>query len=224
MSRLSRLSGFVLFMGLWAGAAQAATVTLAWDPSSDPSVTGYTLYWGNLPGSYPSSLNVGNVTQAQVGGLTDGMPYYFVARSYNSSGTLSAPSVEVSRRVGVPFSVGGDLDGDFKSDITVFRPSTGQWITAKSGSSYTTWSVKQWGVSGDVPVAGDYDGDGKIDPAVFRPSAGYWFLLKSSTNYASMDRLQLGHHRGRARARRLRRRRQNGHGRVPSFDRANGFS
>ena len=96
MSRLSRLSGFVLFMGLWSGVAQAATVTLAWDRSADPSVTGYTLYWGNQSGSYPSSLNVGNLTQAQVAGLTDGMPYYFVVRAYNSSGMLSAPSVEVS--------------------------------------------------------------------------------------------------------------------------------
>ena len=100
MSRLSRLGGFVLVMCLGAGGvAQAANVTLAWDASSDPSVTGYNLYWGNLPGSYLSSLNVGKVTQAAIGGLTDGMPYYFVVRAYNSSGMLSAPSVEEIRQV-----------------------------------------------------------------------------------------------------------------------------
>ncbi len=126
VSRLSRVLGLVLFMGLSTEAAQAATVTLAWDRSSDPSVTGYTLYWGNQSGMYPASLNVGNVTQAQVSGLTSGMPYYFVLRAYNSSGTLSAASAEVSRRVGIPFSVGGDFDADFKSDITVYRPSTGE--------------------------------------------------------------------------------------------------
>src|SRR3954462_12000786 len=120
MFRLSRLGGFVLVMCLGAGGvAQAANVSLAWDPSSDPSVTGYRLYWGNLPGSYPASLNVGNVTQAAIGGLTDGMPYYFVVRAYNSSGTLSSPSVEVSKRIGIPSSVGGDFDADLKSDITV---------------------------------------------------------------------------------------------------------
>src|SRR4026208_1637941 len=124
ISRLGRLLGLFLFMGLWGGVAQAATVTLAWDRSTDPNVTGYTLYWGNQSGSYPGSLNVGNVTQAQVSGLTDGMPYYFVVRAYNSAGTLSSPSVVVSRRVGIPFSVRGDFDGDFKSDVTIFRPST----------------------------------------------------------------------------------------------------
>src|SRR4051812_17874874 len=107
-SRLTRLCGLVLVMSLWSAVAQAATVSLAWDPSSDPSVTGYTLYWGNQPGSHPTSLNVGNVTQRDVAGLTDGMPYYFVVRAYNSSGTLSAESVEVSRRVGIPIAVRGD--------------------------------------------------------------------------------------------------------------------
>ena len=68
MSRLSRVCSSVLLMGLWSGVAHAATATLAWDRSADSGVAGYNLYWGNQPGSYVSSLNVGNQTQAQVGG------------------------------------------------------------------------------------------------------------------------------------------------------------
>ena len=135
MSRLSRLAAIVLFFSLSGALAEAATVTLAWDGSSDPSVTGYTLYWGNQSGAYTASLNVGNVTQASVPALTDGMPYYFVVRAYNASGTQSAPSVEVSRRVGVPFSVRGDFDGDHRSDISVFRPSSGVWYLLTSQSN-----------------------------------------------------------------------------------------
>ena len=80
-------------------------LTLAWDPSSDPNVAGYRLYFGNQPGVYTQSVDVGKVGAYQINGLTNGAPYYFVVKAYNSAGILSAPSIEVSRRVGVPFAV-----------------------------------------------------------------------------------------------------------------------
>ena len=76
---------------------------------------------------------------------------------------------------------GGD-DGDGKTDMAVFRPSSGQWFLLNSSTNFATWTVFTWGAAGDVPVARDYDGDGRTDMAVYRPSSGQWFLLKSSTN------------------------------------------
>jgi uncharacterized repeat protein (TIGR03803 family) len=79
----------------------------------------------------------------------------------------------------------GDFDGGGRSDMSVFRPSTGLWYILESNTNYTTSLMYAWGVSTDVPVPGDYDGDGKTDPAVYRPSTGMWYVLDSSANYTT---------------------------------------
>lgn len=62
-----------------------------------------------------------------------------------------------------------DYDGDGKTDLSIFRPSDGNWWIAKSLGGVT---VITWGVNGDTPTPGDFDGDGRADYAIFRPSAG----------------------------------------------------
>lgn len=61
-----------------------------------------------------------------------------------------------------------DFDGDGKTDVSVFRPSEGNWYHNGSTSGF---GVAKWGTSGDTMTPGDYDGDGKTDRAVFRPTA-----------------------------------------------------
>ena len=72
-----------------------------------------------------------------------------------------------------------DYDGDGKTDLAVYRPSTGVWFILNSASF--TGRDQQWGVLGDIPVPGDYDGDGKTDLAVYRPSTGVWFIINSAS-------------------------------------------
>ena len=78
-----------------------------------------------------------------------------------------------------------DFDGDGKTDIGIFRPTSASewWIQRSSNNSVY---AAQFGASGDVISPADFTGDGKADIAFFRPSMGQWFVLRSedSTFYA----------------------------------------
>ncbi|HVL28005.1 MAG TPA: VCBS repeat-containing protein, partial [Acidimicrobiales bacterium] len=73
-----------------------------------------------------------------------------------------------------------DFDGDRDTDVSVYRPSTGQWFIAGGNPAVVTW-----GAQGDVPVPADYTGDGRADPAVYRPSTGQWFIAGANPGVVS---------------------------------------
>jgi uncharacterized delta-60 repeat protein len=66
-----------------------------------------------------------------------------------------------------------DFDGDGKTDVSVYRPSTGVWY--QLFSSGVPFGSPTFGLAGDIPVPADFDGDGKTDLAIFRPSTGEWW-------------------------------------------------
>ncbi|WNJ20593.1 fibronectin type III domain-containing protein [Pontibacter sp. G13] len=62
---------------------------------SVPGAQNYTLKWGTAAGTYPNSLDAGNITGARFKGLVDGQTYYCVVTASNGLGE-SAPSEEMA--------------------------------------------------------------------------------------------------------------------------------
>ncbi len=90
--------GIGLLLTMTTGVA-AASVSLAWDPSAGPDVTGYRLYQGSASGTYTNVVDVGNATNAMVPNLVGGATYFFAVTAYDSLGLESIFSNEVSYTV-----------------------------------------------------------------------------------------------------------------------------
>lgn len=81
-----------------------------------------------------------------------------------------------SPSAGAPF----DFDGDHKTDISIFRPSQGEWWYLKSSTGAN--AALQFGSATDRLAPADFTGDGLSDIAFWRPSSGFWFILRSEDN------------------------------------------
>ena len=124
-----------LFAQLATGVAQS--VTLAWDASPDPSVTGYYLSYGGVTGVYTNTISAGASTSATVTGLVDGSTYYFAATSCDSMGIESAYSTEVVYTV--PTSV---TNAVLEIQIVNTNGIPDSVIITASGTIPTLWSLQ----------------------------------------------------------------------------------
>jgi len=85
-----------------------------------------------------------------------------------------------------------DFDGDGRSDMGVWRESTGEWLILTSGSTWTSSIVRQWGSLGDLLVPAKYTTSNRTDMAVWRPSNGTWYILGANSNFNSSFSIQWG--------------------------------
>ena len=174
---------------LTSSSGYTANVTLRWGLTGDtPVPSDYDGDGRADPAVYRPSIGSWYILQSS----TDYTTSLFY--SWGLDGDIPIPNVIVKNGMAVVasnpsispvvnLSRTGDFDGDGRGDITVYRPSTGDWFTLRSATNYSTTHIYTWGLSGDVPVGGDYDGDGTTDVTFYRPSTGVWQSLMSSTNF-----------------------------------------
>src|SRR5436190_2154422 len=82
--------------------ASGSNVTLAWNASSDPTVTGYNLYVGGVSHAYTNIVDAGAKTSTTISNLVPGTTYYFAATTYTIAGLESQYSVEIAYTVPNP--------------------------------------------------------------------------------------------------------------------------
>jgi len=156
------------------GAAQQSVtgnLTLAWDAATGSSTVGYRLAYGTTSHTYPNQIDVGNVTEYTVYGLSFGQQYYFAVRAYDATGQLSEYSNEVA---GIVFHIAQPLTVGMSATLASPQPagSTVVWTALSSGGTppyFYRWGVfdgARWSVmtrwqtaatfTWSPPVAGDY--------------------------------------------------------------------
>jgi hypothetical protein len=94
--------------------------TLLWDPTPEPDIAGYKVYYGEVNSS-PVMINVGNVTSRTFNDLQAGRSYFFYVTAYNESGLESDPSQQITYT---------KTAGNRSPTVEITSPSSGSSYTA----------------------------------------------------------------------------------------------
>jgi len=158
----------------WWGAAATAGAT------SPVPVTNYrSSTAGGSAGGGTNTLITPTFAGLSTGQINGTWTLRFHDGGQGDTGAIIAASLTLTSSA--PLNARSDFDGDGKSDVSVFRPSEGNWYLNRSTDGF---AVINWGLSTDIPAPGDFDGDGKADTAIFRPSTGTWWILRSAGGFS----------------------------------------
>lgn len=100
--------------------------------------------------------------------------------TYNASGSQTTLSnFGITGDIAMP----GNYLGSGFANLTVFRPSTGQWYANPTNTGTTAPLLASGlGYIGDVPLAGDFNGDGLTDAAYWRRYDNHWLYYSKPDN------------------------------------------
>ena len=142
MRRFVNAAGFIAigaliqFIGLSASGSQS--IPVQWNPSPDPDVAGYYVYYGSSSGHYTDRIDAGNATSATVPGLIEGDTYYLTVTAHTINGLESLPSNEMAVTVpGVLY-----LNSHTINPVHVQFPAIpGGSYTLQASSDLKTWTA-----------------------------------------------------------------------------------
>jgi chitinase len=114
-------------------------VKLAWNPSPDPSVVGYRIYYGVAPAQYTNSITLANVTSGEVAGLVNGVTYYFAVAAYAAGGAQSPFSNEI--RYQVAYSQLQLRTTPARQVVLTIGGQVGHTYAVEATQDFVTWMV-----------------------------------------------------------------------------------
>ena len=119
-------------------------VALAWDPSTDPSVTGYKVYYGTASRTYTNMIAAGSATSVIVSNLVSGVTYYFAATTYTADGMESDYSAEAAYSL-LPPNIPPTLD--VLTNLTISQDAGTQVVQLTGISSGSSNEIQTLSVS-----------------------------------------------------------------------------
>ena len=181
----SQQRAFIPFM-------QYAGYAVVWRPSTsvwyvrNPDASAWAKQWGTS-GDVPL---LGDVDHDGAGDLIIWRPssgVWYILQSSTGYGYGGAVAYQWGSGALNDVPLVGDVDGDGKADLIIWRPSSGVWYVLKSSTGFTSAVAYQWGTNGDVPLV-----DSSVNLIIWRPSNDEWYILQSSTGYSSAVAYQWG--------------------------------
>lgn len=132
--------------------------------------------------TYVSSCNLQNISRIPFV-TTPNTTYYFVIDGWDQGVGADTGTFIISYRPSQDYK-SSDFDRDGKTDLAVFRPSTGSWYSMDSITDRLR-SV-QFGANGDKPMLVDLGTDGKLDYTIYRPDTGIWYVLDTEQGFRAI--------------------------------------
>ena len=163
--RAELLGAILLLAGSLVSVQAAPSVTLAWNPSADPSVVGYRMHYGTSSGNYTTTLDLGNTTKVTLSNLTPGIPYFIVVTAYNASGAESKPTNEISATT--------------SGSPTVVLSTPGNSANF-NGPTMLTLSATASEIGGNIARVEFYSGSAKLGESASPPFTAQWIAQPGS--------------------------------------------